>query len=161
MMRRGRWSRDFNPRLPCGRRLAYAILLNIAEYFNPRLPCGRRPAPVCKLCVYKRYFNPRLPCGRRRLAPVCTDSQQKHFNPRLPCGRRPSSRLNPVRHSKRFQSTPPLREATVRTRINLSCAWISIHASLAGGDLLQRSYSNFWKIFQSTPPLREATYSSL
>ena len=57
----------------------------------------------------------------------------RYFNPRLPCGRRhsycPSSSRTTV-----FQSTPPLREATgIKLRLHI-VIFISIHASLAGGD---------------------------
>ena len=59
--------RNFNPRLPCGRRLLFTILqINIKAYFNPRLPCGRRPIRLYDLDYYTKNFNPRLPCGRRQ-----------------------------------------------------------------------------------------------
>ena len=35
-------ARDFNPRLPCGRRPTANIVTQTMKYFNPRLPCGRR-----------------------------------------------------------------------------------------------------------------------
>ena len=58
----------------------------------------------------------------------------RDFNPRLPRGRR---RGKSIRLGTRqgFQSTPPSREAT---KVNLTLAFyllISIHASLAGGDI--------------------------
>ena len=37
-----RWNKDFNPRLPCGRRHVQLNTLEICQDFNPRLPCGRR-----------------------------------------------------------------------------------------------------------------------
>ena len=60
---------------------------NASYYFNPRLPCGRRQWCVC-ITLYSIYFNPRLPCGRRLL----------HLGFKV--GR------------SRFQSPPPMREAT-------------------------------------------------
>ena len=126
--------KHFNPRLPCGRRpqplrgqaqtrprfqstppLREATrkdLFNKRAYcnFNPRLPCGRRRGVNGYNILAGLYFNPRLPCGRRRsLSSVL--GRQRHFNPRLPCGRRQSA-----------------------MRITELPVFISIHASLAGGD---------------------------
>ena len=79
-----------------------------------------------------------------------------------------------------FQSTPPMREATQRARLQANRLAVSIHASHAGGDhgfqSIAIGVSGFnprlpcgrrlvsaeaftkhgW--FQSTPPMREATY---
>ena len=57
---------NFNPRSPCGERLAYNI--DCMEYmnFNPRSPCGERR--ILEERGYKvANFNPRSPCGERRL----------------------------------------------------------------------------------------------
>ena len=100
--------------------------------FNPRLPCGRRLAgdrghigygkvsihashaggdqPVVILSNMELRFNPRLPCGRRH-GRRADQHHASRFNPRLPCGRRPSSMLCTMLFAM-FQSTPPMREAT-------------------------------------------------
>ena len=40
---KSRHQRDFNPRLPCGRRQSFVLCSSPQELnFNPRLPCGRR-----------------------------------------------------------------------------------------------------------------------
>ena len=58
--------KNFNPRLPCGRRPSDIINLKDCSDFNPRLPCGRRLCRQSKKTAGKaKYFNPRLPCGRR------------------------------------------------------------------------------------------------
>ena len=56
------------------------------------------------------------------------------FNPRTPCGVRRcgSSASQPI---FRFQSTHPLRGATVTAGETVMFLWISIHAPLAGCDL--------------------------
>ena len=58
--------RYFNPRAPCGARLAGHDLYDVhAGNFNPRAPCGARP-DVCDGRGHDRDFNPRAPCGARQ-----------------------------------------------------------------------------------------------
>ncbi len=105
-------SNNFNPRLPCGRRLPADQSPISAAHFNPRLPCGRRLG-ITKGLLLWRYFNPRLPCGRRRTTWKHPNASS-HFNPRLPCGRRRC--CGKIQCGwERFQSTPPMREATDRS----------------------------------------------
>ena len=127
------------------------------RYFNPRLPCGRRHCRALR-SLQDRYFNPRLPCGRRRRRHLRI-RVRSYFNPRLPCGRRPKLWRNPWSPFK-FQSPPPMREATMCPRRVFEAATISIPASHAGGDyLLPYLYCILYK-FQSPPPMREATISA-
>ena len=100
-------------------------------HFNPRTPCGvRRHLP--HLGRRLLHFNPRTPCGVRRPSSR-TPPPSGHFNPRTPCGVRPSRASAATRRSK-FQSTHPLRGATVNRAGKASCVLISIHAPLAGCD---------------------------
>ena len=101
-----------------------------------------------------------------------------NFNPRSPCGLRQYCRYI-CRCCSRFQSTQPMRAATM-TDINLNVRdAISIHAAHAGCDSLsqvhsyydcnfnprspcglRRFASAFWRFlckFQSTQPMRAAT----
>ena len=101
------------------------------------------------------YFNPHSPCGERRgegvgdgerdlisiHAPLA-GSDQCHkpmapclhdFNPRSPCRERLFRRIR-ARPVCVFQSTLPLRGATVRGLQHFVPAEISIHAPLAGSD---------------------------
>ena len=61
-----------------------------------------------------------------------------HFNPRAPCGARLRG-AGRAAEIKPFQSTRPLRGATVRDRIHAWCGEISIHAPLAGRDFSSAS----------------------
>ena len=100
------------------------------------------------------------------------------FNPRTPCGVRLVSSLS-VAACATFQSTHPLRGATVYQQDAQAHDPISIHAPLAGCDFTIRNLSqtedisihaplagcdffvrkeHFMSIFQSTHPLRGATY---
>ena len=105
-------------------------------------------------------------------------ARPENFNPRTPCGVRPLQDV-PVYAANVFQSTHPLRGATKRLQ-NLASAWqISIHAPLAGCDVIaaknthnitnfnprtpcgvrrRRKYPRCRRVqFQSTHPLRGAT----
>ena len=59
--------------------------------------------------------------------------------------------------SGQFQSTPPSREATRGVAAQCFCGFISIHASLAGGDGTRFIGDGSRSRFQSTPPSWEAT----
>ena len=59
-----------------------------------------------------------------------------------------------------FQSTRPLRGATVPVTERLPELEISIHAPLAGRDFVRATFSKERVQFQSTRPLRGATESS-
>ena len=83
--------RHFNPRPPCGGRLAtYWRSLPLPQHFNPRPPCGgrRHIRPEHDRIT---NFNPRPPCGGRPALATCTGYSYLDFNPRPPCGGRPSS----------------------------------------------------------------------
>ena len=77
-------------------------------------------------------FNPRTPCGVR-LCVLCIVHLFCDFNPRTPCGVRPYSSKS-TSDTKEFQSTHPLRGATVRFVNDYRRVLISIHAPLAGCD---------------------------
>ena len=106
--------RHFNPRSPCGERLAWLMLSSVgssistlaplagsdqrayllpchfANDFNPRSPCGERRFATPRRPPSSN-FNPRSPCGERRGGSSRSRSGSD-FNPRSPCGERPSSR---------------------------------------------------------------------
>ena len=82
------------------------------------------------------YFNPRAPCGARRAVQEQYAPNQ-HFNPRAPCGARPGEFINNGPLQGAFQSTRPMRGATLK-----ASALVSYHS------------------FQSTRPMRGATRTS-
>ena len=79
------------------------------------------------------YFNPRAPCGARRAVQEQYAPNQ-HFDPRAPCGARPGEFINNGPLQGAFQSTRPMRGATLK-----ASALVSYHS------------------FQSTRPMRGAT----
>ncbi len=56
-----------------------------------------------------------------------------------------------------FQSTPPVKAATILTILILCRRTISIHAAREGGDFIVILLSVKVKGFQSTPPVKAAT----
>ena len=102
----------FNPRTPCGVRLRVRTKdLDVVDIsiHAPLAGCDR---PARALTLRTRYFNPRTPCGVRRLQ-FCERAV-----------------------GLKFQSTHPLRGATIRLIGVAELREISIHAPLAGCDSL-------------------------
>ena len=145
----------FNPRAPCGARPSHRQILPNPGDFNPRAPCGARrdsghrgvehidisihaplagrDSPPTPPRGTRTHFNPRAPCGARRQRPHHAKCGHD-FNPRAPCGARPVGQ-NLLRYDAEFQSTRPLRGATVSVAVrHLFISGISIHAPLAGRD---------------------------
>ena len=79
-----------------------------------------------------------------------------NFNPHHPRGWRRKAWTRPP-EGEEFQSTPPSRVATLCSTAPIRVSEISIHTTLAGGDLAARRRSQCCSTFQSTPPSRVAT----
>ena len=113
------------------------------QHFNPRSPCGERHRASGD-CTLKIYFNPRSPCGERRCRSCAVGENQHDFNPRSPCGERPGMALRghgaqlfpEERRYPSFQSTLPVRGATLALAESDYRGRISIHAPRAGSDAL-------------------------
>ena len=124
--------RSFNPRTPCGVRLARLSTSFVFCSFNPRTPCGVRPTPPAKMKRGWKFhsthslrsathpsapINPNPTVSIHALLAECDCLFHRHhrrgngFNPRTPCGVRPSP--VPLKISSAgFQSTHSLRSAT-------------------------------------------------
>ena len=102
---------SFNPRSPCGERLADGEGITHESVFQPTLPLRGATRWRGSGSTSWPRFNPRSPCGERHsgLAP-----RRRHprFNPRSPCGERPSL-VMPSPMALLFQPTLPLRGATI------------------------------------------------
>ena len=81
------------------------------------------------------------------------------FYPRHPRGWRPHG-LEPLFRGKMFLSTPPSRVATYKNVCYCSAQYVSIHATLAGGDARITGATLAQDMFLSTPPSRVATIST-
>ena len=124
--------------------------------FNPRTPCGVRLAvgqpPVVGVAI--SIHAPLAGCDIRH----CKSSfRLKYFNPRTPCGVRPGADITRRGNIPSFQSTHPLRGATYQAVQVRRREDISIHAPLAGCDQTAAAAAPCPATFQSTHPLRGAT----
>ena len=125
--------RYFNPRPPCGGRLAFEIGQPVPVHFNPRPPCGGRRGG-------HQEQNDTLDISIH--APrVGGDDGQRHLlqhgevisihAPRVGGDLRPKLM---IKKRNRFQSTPPVWGATPLLHIRGLWDAISIHAPRVGGD---------------------------
>ena len=123
---------DFNPRSPYGERPPRQLVGVHRRNFNPRSPYGERRAWSGRYTVDSRDFNPRSPYGER-LACIILVKCRPNFNPRSPYGERLSGKIS-VSTAFQFQSTLPLRGATIVVKETQKVIGISIHAPLTGSD---------------------------
>ena len=125
--------------------------------FYPRHPRGWRQNAVYELChLIFVSIHATLAGG---------DSTRQGMNqalfcfyPRHPRGWRPSTG-GIERQIAGFLSTPPSRVATRRRFVGFVGFFVSIHATLAGGDRSPLCSSAIYPSFLSTPPSRVATYA--
>ena len=84
-------------------------------HFNPRPPCGGRPGddPDRKSVGWISIHAPR---AGGDIEAAQENAFMSDFNPRPPCGGRPAGRRT-YAGPLTFQSTPPVRGATVKIRI--------------------------------------------
>ena len=149
-----RYSKDFNPRAPCGARLAAVPPDQTAQRFQSTRPMRGATSRACfKPCriVFQSTRPMRgatlvlgYPLGAEVIsihAPhagrdkAAAEKMEKgfYFNPRAPCGAR-LSRDIPSPSTSPFQSTRPMRGATNSSISHLGLTRISIHAPHAGRD---------------------------
>ena len=146
-------------------------------YFNPRSPCGERqqhrrnPESICGISIHAPLAGSDMSQPNKITdfnisihAPLAGSDQRFfknlsarfYFNPRSPCGERPDVSVD-IRYLILFQSTLPLRGATIDISGTVISQPISIHAPLAGSDAAGRRGYLARGRFQSTLPLRGAT----
>lgn len=123
---------DFNPRSSRGERHYIDQAYGGLSEFQFTLPlqgataCGRKGDASIVISIHAPLAG--SDC-RRDLE----NTSSPDFNPRSPCGERPYWRVRCFILSL-FQSTPPMRGATVRMLIEDILTLISIHAPHAGSD---------------------------
>ena len=81
---------------------------------------------------------------------------QMHFNPRAPCGARQKTSFRAT-HGKLFQSTRPMRGATIRQLTDSMVLIFQSTRPMRGATVLKRLSVQSKKEFQSTRPMRGAT----
>ena len=93
-----------------GRDSAVPLIACSAFYFNPRAPCGARLALVA-LLIFCPGFQSTRPMRGATWIRQRRQVHALHFNPRAPCGARHVTRV-PSSAVPSFQSTRPMRGAT-------------------------------------------------
>ncbi len=124
--------KNFNPRTPCGVRLAHERYSRAHRDISIHAPLAGCDSPWPPAIRTHTNFNPRTPCGVRQnscYSSIC----QSNFNPRTPCGVR--RRRHGVRHVVRVISIhAPLAGCDHLGYPPGTVVAISIHAPLAGCD---------------------------
>ena len=107
----------------------------LTAYFNPRTPCGVRRRFCPRRCrgPLISIHAPLAGCDTLTVNSVAGTASD--FNPRTPCGVRPADQRCPPPMGDVFQSTHPLRGATIMPSHKGIVHEISIHAPLAGCDV--------------------------
>ncbi len=190
---------SFNPRPPCGERQETRITVKTPGTFQSTPPVrgATLGIPDCRVAHDVSIHAPRagsdiMSGWLKRLIIVSihapragSDSRGGHwstgldcFNPRPPCGERQKA-PTPKLEVPKFQSTPPVRGATVLT-CQLTCRnhcfnprppcgerHLTVHAAVIGlefqstppvrGATCPPTRAIVWATFQSTPPVRGAT----
>ena len=124
-------------------------------YFNPRSPCGERLALDSQTLLFVA-FQSTLSLRRATTAGQVLTKTADDFNPRSPCGERLVGNYIPM-GQKGFQSTLSLRRATGYLPPPRWKQLISIHALLAESDPPTPEQLSAMLAFQSTLSLRRAT----
>ena len=129
---RGGCNRYFNPRAPCGARLDLAVRGRPLHPFQSTRPV-RGATPTLRGGWSRMDISIHAPRAGRDLRSATCQAESLYFNPRAPCGARPIRRLKgstpPI-----FQSTRPVRGATLKAGKITPAQKISIHAPRAGRD---------------------------
>ncbi len=125
-------NREFQSTRPLRGATAYQRPVETGRIISIHAPLAGRDASHIAFDGRNSHFNPRAPCGARHRA-YSPPRSTAHFNPRAPCGARRSPSSGYLWDAA-FQSTRPLRGATVPLPPQVQVLLISIHAPLAGRD---------------------------
>ena len=126
----------FNPRSPCGERHRLSMLTACPKKFQSTLPMRGATCDLLKqsFVIVISIHAPHAGSDQKSNHP---EQKPRNFNPRSPCGERHASK----RHNaagKIFQSTLPMRGATILKSLDEGMDFISIHAPHAGSDRASR-----------------------
>ena len=126
------------------------------QFISIHAPLTGSDTPKVTVKEKHKNFNPRSPYGERRFSGG-NSFDRLNFNPRSPYGERQnSSGCQSLLFL--FQSTLPLRGATVARRIGHTGRKISIHAPLTGSDPTDNLQSDTIWDFNPRSPYGERPY---
>ena len=123
--------------------------------FNPHHPRGLRPQHLLGVCVAKQFQS--TPPSRVATLTAWLRERRKQFQS-TPSSRVATSASPDLSAEKRISIHTTLAGGDMSDAPTLlMCNTISIHTTLAGGDDQQPIFSGRYEQFQSTPPSRVAT----
>ena len=106
----------FNPRAPYGARPGVEWMQSIKILFQSTRPIRGATGSTISIINSRLNFNPRAPYGARHCAKTRCCPSWPYFNPRAPYGARHVNTTAQVATHSQFQSTRPIRGATVLVR---------------------------------------------
>ena len=125
------------------------------RHFNPRAPCGARLAGNGLTYAELKFQSTRPVRGATTLAQVRLASMIISIH--APRAGRDENQAMYTDLGLTFQSTRPVRGATRSSSVHHAALVISIHAPRAGRDRERRDIVSYTGRFQSTRPVRGAT----
>ena len=128
-----------------------AVCIANAVMISIHAPHAGSDGELCWDAKSPHDFNPRSPCGERNV-PIL--QSRCDFNPRSPCGERLYSAIA-LAMLEIFQSTLPMRGATIWNFVPILIYKISIHAPHAGSDELFFQFDSFVLDFNPRSPCGE------
>ena len=130
------------------------------QNFNPRTPCGVRRAALLGAAGGGQIsiHAPRAGCDLIARGSLRQVAEISIHAPRAGCD---EFGVVPVAEELKFQSTHPVRGATLKNTPAFRSLCISIHAPRAGCDVCQTLGNSECRQFQSTHPVRGATAAGL
>ena len=150
---------NFNPHSPCGERLNRCLSNMELFEISIHTPLAGSDSPWRPNAGPLKDFNPHSPCGER-LGDVQRVILRRRISIHTPlAGSDLSAQYYPI--FDEFQSTLPLRGATLRVRVVRGDRLISIHTPLAGSDVRSNPSTGFPFYFNPHSPCGERLSSSI
>ena len=146
----------FNPRAPCGTRQSTKQASLLAVAFQSTRPVRDATSYPASRNWPITGFNPRAPCGTRLLL-FFVGRKLGVVSIHAPRAGRDRQNCHSHNGDNKFQSTRPVRDATIQNRRQTFKHSVSIHAPRAGRDLDRMPCISISQAFQSTRPVRDAT----
>ena len=125
--------KGFNPRAPCGARPSIPFFSAASLAFQSTRPVRGATSSVFIVSAKYPSFNPRAPCGARRDLPIAAPFDNL-VSIHAPHAGRDGLQAHSLVASSMFQSTRPMRGATLQLRPPHHHSRVSIHAPHAGRD---------------------------
>ena len=154
--------RHFNPRPPCGGRLAEQFAKIVRDSISIHVPRVEDDPQICGQNNRYRNFNPRPPCGGRHEPVLAILAVLCKISIHVPRVEDDMSRFSQsLRYCAKFQSTSPVWRTTWKHRASGVKRYDFNPRPPCGGRLHSRAKANLSYKFQSTSPVWRTTNHSV